>query len=353
MSMRASVFFLSIGWACGSLWACSAGSATIGVTRGSAATAAESGGQGDGVAGAGANDKRAPAGTAGTAGSTAEALGSPAGNLAVTVENESHVALTLVTVACHGECADVQAVATHGYPPYTFRWEDGSSDPMRRLCPTVSATYSVVATDNGSSTGEFARAPQTASAEVKTQVSDCSSSNLCIQNPSFEGTAVYNLGSFDAPPWKPCGVGTPDIWNETQSFLGAAPGPKPSAGKTYLAMYHLAANNYFESVSQPLCAPLLAGKAYSVKLDLMWQTAGAVFDAVPGMLELKASSDACGDGQSLWKSPVAPAQWQTYCVTFTPDQAYTYLTLTGAASAVTDGVYVDNMVPVANCAGMP
>jgi hypothetical protein len=33
--------------------------------------------------------------------------------------------VTFITLACDGDCADVLAVATGGFAPYAFRWEDG------------------------------------------------------------------------------------------------------------------------------------------------------------------------------------------------------------------------------------
>src|SRR5690349_12026683 len=66
--------------------------------------------------------------------------------LSVQIE-QHHAAVRFVTLRCAGDCADVVAVATGGNGPYTYLWEDGSTDPARHVCPTATTDYRVTAED--------------------------------------------------------------------------------------------------------------------------------------------------------------------------------------------------------------
>jgi hypothetical protein len=134
------------------------------------------------------------------------------------IENTSHVVVELVTLSCAGECANVLAVAKGGHEPYAFEWDDGTSDPARRLCPDATRTFSVSVTDSGYSSPEFQRPPETRRAAVTTQVLGCTGKpdggtdggapGPCLQNPSFEGVVTQNqFSAFDAPPWSSCYAG--------------------------------------------------------------------------------------------------------------------------------------------------
>jgi hypothetical protein len=92
-------------------------------------------------------------------------------NLGAYIE-QGTVAVKLITLSCAGDCATVQAVGTGGHPPYTYAWEDGSTDAVRRVCPTADTGYSVKVTDTGES-GEVSRPPQTAKASVTADVLAC------------------------------------------------------------------------------------------------------------------------------------------------------------------------------------
>jgi hypothetical protein len=85
---------------------------------------------------------------------------------------EGHVAIKVVTLSCADACAVVEAVATGGHPPYAFAWDDGSTSASRQVCPTSDASYFVKVSDTGS-TGEFARAPETAKATLTADVIAC------------------------------------------------------------------------------------------------------------------------------------------------------------------------------------
>ena len=75
------------------------------------------------------------------------------------VENSKHVAVQFVTLSCSNSCAIVEAVGTGGYPPYSFKWDNGSTTATRQVCPSSSASYNVKVTDTGSA-GEISRRPR-------------------------------------------------------------------------------------------------------------------------------------------------------------------------------------------------
>jgi hypothetical protein len=85
---------------------------------------------------------------------------------------EGDMAVSFVTLSCSGGCATVQAVATGGNAPYSYTWEDGSTNPTRQVCPTDSTSYSVTVTDTPTS-GEFAQLAQTAQASLTANVLAC------------------------------------------------------------------------------------------------------------------------------------------------------------------------------------
>jgi hypothetical protein len=116
---------------------------------------------------------------------------------------DDHVAVTLITLGCEGSCADVEAVGTGGHPPYTFKWDDGSTSATQHVCPTADTSYSVTVTDTAAS-GEVVRAAQSATASVTADVVACPDG-----------------GSLDAGPRPPVDAGptstvtvpgTADVW---------------------------------------------------------------------------------------------------------------------------------------------
>jgi hypothetical protein len=95
-------------------------------------------------------------------------------DLTVHVEDAKRLKITLVTLACAGDCADIEAVASGGNPPYSFVWEDGSKDAKRHVCLDVSKSLRVTATDTPIKTAEFGHATTMASSDVMAIVQACS-----------------------------------------------------------------------------------------------------------------------------------------------------------------------------------
>jgi hypothetical protein len=86
---------------------------------------------------------------------------------------ENHVRVQLITLGCANRCADVEAVATGGFAPYTFAWEDGSTGPTRHVCPTATSDYRVTVMDSGSTSAEFQRDPESVEAPLTARVLTC------------------------------------------------------------------------------------------------------------------------------------------------------------------------------------
>jgi hypothetical protein len=85
---------------------------------------------------------------------------------------QDHVTVTFVTLTCAGDCADVEAVATGGHPPYAFAWDDGSTSASRRVCPTSTTSYRVRVSDTAV-TGELARPAETVQVPLAANVLAC------------------------------------------------------------------------------------------------------------------------------------------------------------------------------------
>jgi hypothetical protein len=115
--------------------------------------------------------------------------------LSAHVESPPGVTVTFVTLTCSTECTNVQAVATGGFEPYTFAWEDGSTNPVRRLCPTSTSTFTVSVTDTGSNSKEFTRAPQTVSAPVTARVLECTGADAAVPPTGTGGTGAADAGT--------------------------------------------------------------------------------------------------------------------------------------------------------------
>jgi hypothetical protein len=314
-------------------------------------------------------------GSSGTGGGTGAGGAAATGGIPITgldasskafeahIENTNHVVIELVTLSCAGECANVLAVAKGGHEPYAFRWDDGPSDPARRLCPEKTSTFSVSVTDSGYSTPEFQRAPETRRAAVTTEMLGCSGKpdggadagapGLCLKNPSFEGVVTQNqFSAFEAAPWNSCYAGgfitysaiaDATLWPQ---FAWAFP---PAAdGATYLAL----GQQLFTSgrASQVLCHPIPAGDSFSFLVELAQapRRDGAAA-AADQAIEVLGGTE-CAEDEVLWTSPQLSTAWTTYCVTVRPTKAMASLGFRarGTPGAEMEGL-VDNLVPVTRC----
>ena len=114
------------------------------------------------------------AGVGNPSGGQSGTVGTVDNALTVEVEDIDGMTIEIVTLACAGDCADIEAVAHGGNDPYTFEWEDGSTDPQRRVCLERSAELAVSVTDTAITTDELGYEAQTVSTTVSAAVLDCS-----------------------------------------------------------------------------------------------------------------------------------------------------------------------------------
>jgi len=276
------------------------------------------------------------------------ALGDEA--LSLHVEDIDAMTIEVITLACAGDCADVEAVASGGNPPYELEWEDGSTDAKRRVCLDASRTLSVSATDTSIDAEEFRYDAQTVTTNVTATVLDCSDGGappdepqppLCLENPGFEG----ERGEGNAPTdWTVC-VASPDI--------APAPGDSLTAfeGDDHVGLQTLFATDASESIGQTLCEPVRAGTAYAFRIAFANSTDGSgLFPGqfVDAYVDLWAGDAPCAMDELLWTSEkIVGTQWSEQCVTFTPAGDHDHVRLVPRQQSSTPSlsayIYVDGM----------
>jgi hypothetical protein len=182
----------------------------------------------------------------------------------------NHVAATFITLSCAEGCAQVEAVATGGNPPYTYAWDDGITSASRHVCPTVSASYYLTVSDTGTS-GEFARAPETAQASLTAEVIACPDGGAILDAASDEGGS--GDGSSGTSPGGPAdGGGCIDPgaapWSGCMT-VSVGQEAMPSAFGGWCTQPQTNGNPY----SWLVCLPhsLLAGHEYGVKVTYQIQ----------------------------------------------------------------------------------
>jgi hypothetical protein len=269
------------------------------------------------------------------------------------------VAVSVRSLDC-GKCFDLSANATGSQPPYVFEWEDGSLGSKRLVCvDNANLTLSVIARDaaGARSAKQTVRleSPGDAGCPMVLPPDPPPEPKLCVENPSFEGTAAPNLGqanAFDAPPWSTCTnpavTNMPAVVDETIA-PNVVTVPMPVHGSTFLAL------GEGQQVSQPFCAAIRDGAALSVELDLSRVDVGSgivpqteqVFLEIWGGLAVD-----CSVHELLWASPALKVGWKRFCVTLRPRAFLTQLTLrANTDKTLSSSAYllVDNLKPVDGC----
>jgi hypothetical protein len=182
----------------------------------------------------------------GGAGEFGGADANAAGALGAHIEQDQ-MTVTIVTVACAGDCAEVRAVATGGHPPYAFAWSDGVMTADREVCPTSHTTYDVKVTDTGSG-GEFARAPATANASVT------ASALACTDGGAMEGGPPVAETGFHWVHWGNQTTGNPG-GAATGTLLPAAGAITVTyAGEIYQPLLPVQPVDYFVPATTYTCA---------------------------------------------------------------------------------------------------
>lgn len=167
---------------------------------------------------------------------------------------------------------------------------------------------------------------------------------LTVQNPSFEGTPAPHV---TPSPWNNCMNGqTPD----TQPGSWGVNMP-PTNGNTYLGLVHQVSASWQEGASEPLSGPMVAGVQYTFTMDIANSSAtgGGI---IPGCAEclVWGGFGMCDQASLLWSSgDITPFDvWQSYTVSFTPAQPYTWIMIQVSSLGCTDLPYilVDNISPI-------
>jgi len=261
----------------------------------------------------------------------------------------------VVTVRASGgcnTCYELVATGVGGTPPYSFEWEDGLRDAMRTVCPGKDAgTLGVTVRDSSMRRS----APHVTQLESSDAGCAPPAPQICLTNPSFEGTPAINLGTpvkFDAPPWSDCTnpmvPNLPQIINDTvQQMVGKV--PNPTNGSTILVIPE------DSQASEKLCRSIQGGRSVSFTIDVARAT---IADNVnpqteAAFLEIWGGVAAdCSRRENLWASPPLANTWQTYCVTLGPQQFTDNIVLAARSDktlASSIAIAVDNMKPVTAC----
>ena len=166
-----------------------------------------------------------------------------------------------------------------------------------------------------------------------------------FQNGSFEDEptdATVPHGWWGCAPYT-----TPDI---LPGYWGV--NLPPSEGQTYVGLI-TRENGSFESIGQRLSSELMKGICYSFLVDLAHSNVYAGYNEVI-QLRIWLGSKRCGENQIIFHSPyIENKKWQTFEVTFTPDQNYEYVVIeayAGGKNIMKKGnILIDNLSEIINC----
>ncbi|MET0391066.1 MAG: hypothetical protein ABW321_34155 [Polyangiales bacterium] len=266
--------------------------------------------------------------------------------------------ISVRSVDC-GRCFELTARGLEGTPPYRFEWEDGSAEPLRRVCAEAgSREVSLIVEDATAARSLAYRAQLEADADAAcaTDTPPDPTALLCLMNASFDGTPAVNVGvptsMFDATPWNSCSgaAGSGSAAGNTPEVIDAIFAQvAPTDGDTLLGLLG------GEQVSQTLCEAPEAGTTLYVELDL-----GCLDDGANGMAQGPVALEIwggltvdCSQRQLLWTSPALRPGLTHYCAALTPSEPIDQLTLRAPVEASTGlpagYVLVDHLVPVDRC----
>jgi hypothetical protein len=110
-----------------------------------------------------------------------------------------------IPAVCAGECVELTANVSGGRPPYRVSWDHDlpGNAATALVCPSMTTTYGVVASDSSGTAGEFARASAQGTASVTVTVDpSCSGSSSGDAGPTSGDT-----GETGFPPGAPPSFG--------------------------------------------------------------------------------------------------------------------------------------------------
>jgi hypothetical protein len=262
------------------------------------------------------------------------------------------VQLTVKAVDC-GSCFDLLASPKGGVPPFLYEWDDGSNSPSRRVCVgSIDLNVWVIVEDGtGARSNAHSALLQTDNGDVSPCGPSTHAAQMCLMNPSFEGTPALNTGTmFDAVPWSACFDSSTDTVSNTPDVASngldwtTMVAPLPVDGDTYLAL------GTAEQASQQICEPLTARSTTKLRLDAMRLDLGGgdMFLQIWGGV-----SSSCSQRQLLWVSPaLSTTTWETHCATLEPREYMDLITLraeTPMPTLAANFMLVDNLMPVDEC----
>lgn len=194
---------------------------------------------------------------------------------------------------------------------------------------------------------------------------------LCLRNPSLDG--FTHGGPLEPGTWLPA-----DSWD--WCFIEAADFPDPAMVSTQISAVtvvngattvdakdgmpavagallppthgvgylHLdTLRGMPERTSQQMCVILQADVTYNFAIDLASRIGQSYEGEVlnTGVLEIYGGDLPCGHaGEPLWRSPPLTSNWQTYCVSITPSEPFSVMTLQmPAKDRPKSAILVDNI----------
>lgn len=268
--------------------------------------------------------------------------GSSRNPLTVQVTDLDEMEIELVTLRCAGECAEVQAVARGGNPPYEIVWSDGSTEATRELCPRATTSYEVTAIDTPIVTDEFSYGGSSKVARVTAEVLDCPDGGIpntpdgsIDPEPQPQGCIDLEHSDDGRTPWQQCAHGT-ELINPASGtpFPGCEelnPNPEEPQLEHYAryAVYDGAPAEQ-ETLGGKLCTPLSAGVPASTTITLVGALGAGDSIGFPNLdttfyMELWGGSSACDEGELLWTHEGDFSAFSSTCVLFTPMRDHEFL----------------------------
>lgn len=184
---------------------------------------------------------------------------------------------------------------------------------------------------------------------------------IMLTNPSFEGKPAQggNDGRFNLPGWSNCGAPNetpPDIHPVVGGSFQVA--QTPHDGNSYLGMV-VRDNNTWETVSQRLESPIVAGKCYDFSIDIsrsenylspsISDSSLIVHYSVPARLRIWGGNGLCGKVELLGETSVIHhTRWLTYPFKFTPEKTHNYIVLEAYYNTPNSNgnILLDNASPI-------
>lgn len=187
---------------------------------------------------------------------------------------------------------------------------------------------------------------------------------ILLKNPSFEG--IPNAGArnqaFVLDGWIDCGFpgeSPPDLHSANTKHFNS--NNNPAEGKTYLGMV-VRSNDTWESISQRLSAPLVAGKCYSFTLSLRRSASylsksatdtSEVEYTAPAILRIWGGEGVCNKAELLDETTIVTNmdRWIGKVFNFKPKSTHNYIVIEAYYNSTSNfryngNILIDNASPI-------